>query len=326
MIETVTGAAAAFWEAAFGPGSRLWPLYLIATLGLGFAIYRFRGETAPFLSWLMPRAVWTHASHIVDLKLFALTKVLSVLGVFNIVLVAAFVTSLMTGLFPADGLGGGAPSPLLVAALLLIVGDFATYWVHRVHHEARVLWPFHSVHHSAEVMTPVTVFRKHPFYDLSKVVVHGTFLGVLQGVLLALFPGGVSMAMLMGVNAGYFVFNMLGSNFRHSHVWLSYGRVLEHVLISPAQHQIHHSLAPEHHNKNYGEVLAIWDWMFGTLYVPEREEQIEFGLGDKHGNRLSQRHGSLTAALVVPIQDSWRQLRKALQRRDSDRRPITPAE
>ncbi|MFD3189692.1 sterol desaturase family protein [Sedimentitalea sp. HM32M-2] len=325
MIETVQTAAAAFWHEGFGVSSRLWPLYLIATLLMGYALFRRRRLQGSFLHWLMPRAVWTHASHIVDIKLFAVSKILSVTGAFQTVAVAALVAGGVAGLMPDGGLTG-QPHPILVAALLLITGDLATYWVHRIHHETRILWPFHSVHHSAEVMTPITVYRKHPLYDVTKTVVHGALLGLLQGVLIGLFPGGVSMAALMGINAGYFLFNMLGANFRHSHIWLSYGRVLEHLLISPAQHQIHHSIEPRHHNTNYGEVLAVWDWMFGTLYVTDAPEEIAFGLGDAMGQRLPQRHDSLTAALLVPLRDSWGQIRKRLgRRRDAPAPPATPA-
>jgi sterol desaturase/sphingolipid hydroxylase (fatty acid hydroxylase superfamily) len=314
-MDPLQETVAALWNASFGTDSRLWPVYLLFTLLMAYGLFRLRRIEGTFLAWLVPRSVWTHASHVVDIKLFLLSRLLSVAGVFQVLAVATLLTQAVSGLF-APAVGPQAPpNPLLIAALLLIVGDFATYWVHRVHHELRILWPFHSVHHSAEVMTPITVYRKHPVYDLTKSVVHGLFLGVLQGVLVGLFPGGVSVAMLMGVNGGYFLFNMLGANFRHSHIRLGYGRFLEHVLISPAQHQIHHSIAPEHHNTNYGEVLALWDWMFGTLCLSSAQDHIEFGLGDAQGNRLAQRHYSLAAALTVPLLDSWKQLRKLLRRR-----------
>lgn len=327
MLDTVWAAAAAFWNEGFGPSSRLWPLYLILTLIIGFGLYRARRIDGSFVGWLLPRRVWAHASHIVDIKLFVLSRVFSILGVFQIVAVAGLVTSWAVGLFPEDGLITGQPSPVIVTLLLLLTGDFTTYWVHRIYHEFRILWPFHSLHHSAEVMTPITVYRKHPFYDLTKVVVHGSALGLLQGLLVGLYSGDISIALLLGVNGGYFLFNALGANFRHSHIWLGYGRVLEHILISPAQHQIHHSLAPQHHNKNYGEVLALWDWMFGTLYVAPAPEDIEFGLGDTQGRRLRQRHDSLVAALIVPFRDSGRQIAKRLGRDHADRaKPVTPAE
>ncbi len=294
-----------------GPGTRLWPFYIVLTLFLCLFLYRSRRVEGGFVAWLMPKSVYFHASHIVDLKVFAVNRAFSALGVFNLVFFGAYVADFVAGAL-GPGLGLAPLNPILITLLLLMVSDFGTYWVHRVHHESRIFWPFHSLHHSAEVMTPITVFRKHPVYDLISTMVKGLFIGTLQGIFLAVFSQDPTFVTIVGVNAGYFLFNMAGSNLRHSHIWLSFGRVVEHVIISPAQHQIHHSLAPEHHNKNYGEVLAIWDWMFGTLYVPEREEVLEFGLGDAEGNRIRQRHDSLTAALVVPVRDSWRQIRKRL--------------
>lgn len=329
-MEIGFGILESFWQSAFGTSSRLWPFCLIATLAIGLFLYQKRHIQGSFLAWLMPRSMWTHASHIVDLKLFVFGRIISLLGAFKVIAVGGLISVAVKSLFPEGGLGLDPLNPLLATLLILIVGDFAIYWVHRIHHQTRILWPFHSVHHSAEVMTPITVYRKHPFYDVTQVLVRGSLIGVLQGILLGLFPQGVTISMILGANAAYFIFNMLGANFRHMHIWLSFGPVLEHVFISPAQHQIHHSLAPAHHNKNYGEVLAIWDWMFGSLYVPQEAEVLEFGLGDAHGNRLAQKHDSLNAALTVPVRDSWRQIHKRLSR--TTRRaatsdtPVTPAE
>ena len=50
--------------------------------------------------------------------------------------------------------------------------------------------------------------------------------------------------------------------------------------MSPAQHQIHHSADPRHYDRNMGLVFAFWDWLAGTLYVPEGREEVRFGLAD----------------------------------------------
>jgi sterol desaturase/sphingolipid hydroxylase (fatty acid hydroxylase superfamily) len=307
-----------------GPTTRLWPVYLIFTLLICFAIFRARRIEGSFLGWLLPRSIYFHASHILDLKVFLVNRAIAGLGLMNVVFFGALVAQWVGGLF-GGGLGLSPLHPLLISALLLVVSDFGTYWVHRIHHENRIIWPFHSLHHSAEVMTPITVYRKHPVYDVFSTLVKGVFIGVLQGVFIGLFSEGVSLFTLIGINAGYVIFNIAGSNLRHTHVWLSYGRVIEHILISPAQHQIHHSIASEHHNKNYGEVLAIWDWVFGTLYIPKKRVELQFGLADSKGNRLQQRHDTLTAAMVVPMKDSWEQVKKRLRRR-APRSGVTPAE
>ena len=75
-----------------------------------------------------------------------------------------------------------------------------------------------------------------------------------------------------------FWFHLLGSNLRHSHIWINYWNWLEKILISPAQHQIHHSIKKEHHNKNFGVTFAIWDYVFGTLCTSKDNEVSKFGI------------------------------------------------
>ena len=102
-----------------------------------------------------------------------------------------------------------------------------------------------------------------------------------------------------------FIFNGLAANLRHSHVWLSFGPRLEHVLNSPAQHQIHHSDAPRHFNRNFGTNLSLWDWMFGTLYVTtSTPEDIRFGTAEQD----QQRYLTLHSLVVTPFIETARKL------------------
>ncbi|MEM1196814.1 MAG: sterol desaturase family protein [Pseudomonadota bacterium] len=295
-----------------GPADRVFPVYLALTLALCAAIHWRRRISGSLLAWLFPRSIYFHASHIVDVKLFLLNRVMGWFGVLQLVAVGALIASGVAHSFSFEA--NLAPfHPLWIAALLLLVADFGTYWVHRLHHENPIIWPFHALHHSAQVMTPLTVYRKHPIYDLISTLVKGVLIGILQGGFLVLFDQRPSVFVIAGANLFYVLFNALGANLRHSHIWLSYGPVLERILISPAQHQIHHSTAPEHHDKNYGEVLAIWDWMFGTLYVPKGHEVIEYGLADEEGRSLPQRHTSLASALLVPLSDSAQELARLVR-------------
>lgn len=301
------------------PNLRIHPLNLTGFVLVGVLLYAWKwrktaGPGSGFWRWLFPRDVYLHPSHIVDLKIFIFGRLLAVTKVLNGVVLITFFA--MLGMFLVSKVTG---EPMikkdldaggLIAATLIItlVTDFFVYWVHRLHHERMVLWPFHAVHHSAEVMTPVTSYRKHPVYDFISGVVAAVPAGFAQGVLLGLLVGGREVLLIGGVNAAYFTFNLLIANFRHSHIWISYGRALEHIFISPAQHQIHHSLRPEHHNKNFGEIFAIWDWMFGTLFIPEREEVLEFGIArpDGSGQRIRQPHPTFRAAMIRPFQDSYK--------------------
>ena len=61
-------------------------------------------------------------------------------------------------------------------------------------------------------------------------------------------------------------------------------KVIHNILKSPAQHQIHHSVAEEHYDKNFGAVFAIWDWLFGSLHVSEGEQDLQYGLIEAEGH------------------------------------------
>lgn len=308
-----------FMDFLFNWNSRLAFLYLAGTVVLAYVIWCARGRPNSFVSWLLPRDVYLHKSNLVDGKIFAFNTLLTMGGAFTAIAatpaVSHFVLTALSG-DPAQGAAAGASWTTSALATLIIVLtlDFCVYWTHRIHHETQLLWPFHAVHHSAEVMTPLTVQRKHPMYIVIGIVIRGLILGSVQGVMLYVFVGHVDVMTIGSVNAAYFTFNMLGSNLRHSHIWLSYGRVLEHVFISPAQHHIHHSKDKKHYNKNYGEVFAIWDLMFGTLYVPKTYEDITFGLADANGQLIEQPHPTLRAAMLHPFVESWEALWKGTSR------------
>ena len=240
-------------------------------------------------------------------------------GVFGVIFLTPTIAYYTTASLALATSGSYEPPPItfwrvaLVTLIVVAVYDFARYWVHRIHHESAILWPFHAVHHSAEVLTPFTTARVHPVFRLFQLSVFALLVGLAQGVLLFLLIGKISMITIGSANIIYFAFNLIG-NFHHSHIWISYGRVLNHVFMSPCQHQIHHSIDPKHHNKNYGEVFSIWDWMFGTLYVPHGREELEFGLADAQGRRIEQPHPTLRAAMIVPFRDSWRAIRRRLNK------------
>jgi sterol desaturase/sphingolipid hydroxylase (fatty acid hydroxylase superfamily) len=57
--------------------------------------------------------------------------------------------------------------------------------------------------------------------------------------------------------------------------------------VSPIQHQVHHSIDPRHRNKNFGVKFAVWDVLFGTLYVPREPETLQVGLPDADPQEFS---------------------------------------
>ena len=318
------GAVADNLTDLFGPQSRFFLPYLAASV-LVAAIAHFavrRGEPKDgarnFANAILRPDLWRHPSSIVDLKVIFANRVFSPLlaltGRSAMVLSAYLTAVLLTGSDPVrPDATISAPAIIVMTLSVLIVSDFTTYWVHRLHHEHPVLWPFHKLHHSAEVMTPLTFARKHPVYDLFRGLSNAILVGPAQGVVLATF-GVTDAVTILGVNIFYAAFHWSGSNLRHSHFWIDYGPFWSRIFISPAQHQIHHSCAVRHHDKNYGEVFALWDWIFGTLYSPSEYEALEYGVADETGARLDQPHPTLKDAWLVPFAESAEAIRKTSEK------------
>ncbi|MEP5758778.1 MAG: sterol desaturase family protein [Litoreibacter sp.] len=308
--------------------SRLAVLYLCSTVLIVAVLWLVRGRPKTFVEYLLPKEVYLHKSNIVDIKIFLFNVVLAAGGLFAAVTMTPLMTSIMLHIMVAITGASAAPldltlGKLVLATLIMILTlDFCKYWAHRLHHETPILWPFHALHHSAEIMTPLTAQRNHPMFLILRALIYTVVVGVVQALILFLIMGRIEILTIGTVNAGYFIFNALGSNLRHSHVWLSYGPVLEHVFISPAQHHVHHSIDPKHYNKNYGEVFAIWDFLFGTLYVLRTHEDIAYGLGDEYGQRIEQPYPNLRTALLDPFADSWRALWRGTSRDSETERAL----
>jgi len=101
---------------------------------------------------------------------------------------------------------------------------------------------------------------------------------------------------ILGANAFVFLFNFFGSNLRHSHIWLSWGDRVESYLISPAQHQIHHSDNPKHFDANFGAALALWDRLFSCHIKASQVDKITYGISVNH-----QGHNSLMQIYFEPF-------------------------
>ncbi len=184
------------------------------------------------------------------------------------------------------GMPAVVPVPEALAVAILTVALFLAYelayWVyHYLSHTVPALWELHKVHHSAEVLTPLTNSRVHPIESILFLNTLTLFLGSTDALVTWLLGRPVQPLTIANANVLVVVFTYLLAHLHHTHVWIAFTGPLGRLLISPAHHQIHHSTNPIHFNKNMGSVLAIWDWLFGTLHVPERKRgRLTFGLGD----------------------------------------------
>ncbi len=187
-----------------------------------------------------------------------------------------------------------ASTIFLYSCVLFIMDDVSRFTLHRALHKLPVLWRFHQVHHSATELTPLTFFRIHPvesiLYQIRAVVVTGGVAGACYW-----FCGkGVGPLEVLGVPAVGFVLNTLFGNFRHSNVFLRFPQSVERWFLSPAQHQLHHSVEQEHWNRNFGTWLAIWDRLSGSLLV-SKTKPLGFGLASPNHEQ------GLISALLLPF-------------------------
>jgi sterol desaturase/sphingolipid hydroxylase (fatty acid hydroxylase superfamily) len=175
-----------------------------------------------------------------------------------------------------------APAWALRAGLTLVVFlayEFGYYVDHYMKHKIPALFELHKTHHSAEVLTPLTVFRVHPIDTLIFVDIIALTTGVAYGVFTYVAGRGVDMYAIFGQNVLFVVFLFGLAQLQHSQFWIPLCGAPGRLILSPAHHQIHHSVDPAHYNRNLGSCLAIWDWMFGTLCVPPKESPgLKFGV------------------------------------------------
>lgn len=146
--------------------------------------------------------------------------------------------------------------------LIFLLTDFIWYWYHRLAHEINLLWMVHEVHHQSEdfnytVSTRVTIFQA---------IVRTCFWAVLP---LLGFPAEMITSMLL--IHGLYPF------FIHTRVIGKLG-ILEYILVTPSHHRVHHASNEKYLDKNYGDVLIIWDKLLGTFQKEEEEEEIVYGL------------------------------------------------
>lgn len=153
----------------------------------------------------------------------------------------------------------------LQVALGLVVLEFALYWAHRIAHEWRPAWVFHAVHHSVEKLWVVNNGRFH-FIDAIKSVLPGIALLSVLGAPLDVLTWLSALGAYIGMMT-------------HCNVAMRFGP-LSAVFNTPELHRWHHSQVLREGNKNYGESLMVWDWVFGTWFNENRRPPVAIGVPD----------------------------------------------
>jgi alkylglycerol monooxygenase len=138
--------------------------------------------------------------------------------------------------------------PTFVVAFIAL--DFAGYWVHRISHTVNLFWNNHIIHHSSEEFNLACALRQ----SISSIIkIFAVFL--LPAALL-----GVPQKVI-AVIAPLHLFAQFWYHTRH----ISKLGFLEHLIVTPSHHRVHHAINPEYLDKNFGQIFIWWDKLFGTF-------------------------------------------------------------
>ena len=233
---------------------------------------------------LFPRSLWRSASGRADIGYFAFGLLFTGVALGWALLsadhVGAFVRRLLEQAFgPHRAVSVSTPACIAVTAGAFLVYELA-YWLdHFLKHRIPFLWRFHATHHSAEHLSLLTNFRVHPVDTVIFYNIVAIGLGLFGGMVGWISGGAARPVAIGGTNALVMLSAIFVTHLQHSRLWVTFGPRWGWWLLGPAHHQIHHSIAVEHHDTNFGGSLAIWDRLFGTLTVPPAARpRIAFGV------------------------------------------------
>jgi sterol desaturase/sphingolipid hydroxylase (fatty acid hydroxylase superfamily) len=276
----------------FDPAMRTYYGYWLSTIViiLLWASLQWSQRESHVKEWLTPTYWWNHSTRQDYFFLLFNRLLFLALGIawFGFTIDIAQVTFHGLKIFGPATQPQAADSSLSLligyTVILFLLDDGSRFVLHKLMHKFDFLWRVHQVHHSATSLTPFTTYRLHPLesllYQLRASLIHGMCAGA------AFYALGFQLNSLeiWGASIWVIVFNALGANLRHSHIPLQYGW-FEKILISPAQHQLHHGFKTMNHN--YGSFLAIWDQLGGSW------------LNGKHKNTLPNKPQTLSKQLLL---------------------------
>jgi sterol desaturase/sphingolipid hydroxylase (fatty acid hydroxylase superfamily) len=151
--------------------------------------------------------------------------------------------------------------PIAAWFIVFIGQDFCFYWLHRSEHYNRLLWAVHSNHHSSEKYNFTVALRSsvlQPFYRFV-FYIPIAFVGF----------DGLSIMFIYAINQFY-------QFFLHTELIGKFPKWYESIFVTPSHHRVHHASNIKYLDKNMGQVLIIWDKLFGTFQ--EEDEKPKYGL------------------------------------------------
>lgn len=152
--------------------------------------------------------------------------------------------------------------PILAWGLVFVLQDFWFYWLHRTEHQVRLFWASHSTHHSSHHYNFAVALRSSVFQPVYRFIFY---------VPIAFFGfDGLTIMFMYAVNQ-FYQFWLHTETIGKLPAWYEY------VFVTPSHHRVHHASNARYLDRNMGQVLIIWDRLFGTFQKEEKEKPV-YGL------------------------------------------------
>jgi sterol desaturase/sphingolipid hydroxylase (fatty acid hydroxylase superfamily) len=275
-----------------GAGTSLWKATLmlgVSAIYFGLLALLIKGTDAIAAA----KRAWRETS--VNLWLFVLDALL--IAPLIAVIVRIIRLSLSASPFELIRPASWESLPIAVTAFAVVfVGDFVSYWRHRLEH-TRMLWPSHAIHHSDTDMTWLTLSRFHPINRLTTMIVDTAFLAIVG------FP---EWSLVLNV-----IVRHVYGEFIHADLPWTYGPV-GRVMVSPVMHRWHHARDVAGAGSNFATVFSVFDRAFGTYYVPGLCT-VPLGVNEEMGQ-------GTTGQLVFPFVEWGKKIATSMNRPRRDKR------
>lgn len=147
--------------------------------------------------------------------------------------------------------------------IAFIALDFSGYWIHRFEHTINIFWNRHIIHHSSEEYNLACALRQ----NLSAFFALFTFL-LLPAALLGVPPEIIRLIAPIHLFAQFWY---------HTRLINKMG-FLEHIIVTPSHHRVHHAINDIYLDKNYGQIFIFWDKWFGTFQQELDEVKPVYGV------------------------------------------------
>jgi sterol desaturase/sphingolipid hydroxylase (fatty acid hydroxylase superfamily) len=176
----------------------------------------------------------------------------------------------------------------LAVPLAVIALDFAIWLQHVLVHAVPLLWRLHRVHHADLDFDLTTGSRFHPIEIVVSMLIKIAAIAIIGPPVVAV----VIFEVLLNATA----------MFNHGNIRLpaSLDRIARWIVVTPDMHRVHHSVAMNDSNSNFGFNLTWWDRVFGTYREQPEAGRIDMTIG-LHGHTDPREVTRLDGMLLMPF-------------------------